>query len=102
MPDLVSASSVTGDEWSDIGELFDLLRRRPAFHADAACREAPPDVSWFIERGGDPASAKAVCQRCLVVDECRAWALKQGDALEGLWGGLSKHERAVARRGMAA
>ncbi len=51
MPDLVSASSVTGDEWSDIGELFDLLRRRPAFHADAACREAPAAVPWFIERG---------------------------------------------------
>ncbi|MGI8753393.1 MAG: WhiB family transcriptional regulator, partial [Acidimicrobiales bacterium] len=97
MPDLVGASSVTGDEWSDIGGLSDLLRRRPAFHADAACREAPPEVSWFIERGGDPGPAKAICQRCLVVDDCRAWALDQGGELEGVWGGLSKADRRTMR-----
>ncbi|MGI8753591.1 MAG: WhiB family transcriptional regulator [Acidimicrobiales bacterium] len=98
MPDLVSASSVTGDEWSDIGELFDLVRRRPAFHADAACREAPPEVSWFIERGGDPGPAKAICARCLVVADCRAWALDQGSELEGIWAGMSKRDRMAERR----
>ncbi len=102
MPELVSACSTYGDKWSDIGELFDLLRHRPAFHADAACREAPAEVSWFIERGQDPRPAKAVCQRCLVVDECRAWAFDQGAELEGVWAGLSRQDRAVVRRALAA
>ncbi len=102
MPELVSACSTYGDEWSDIGELFELLRRRPAFHADAACREAPPEVSWFIQRGGDPGPAKAVCARCLVAGECRAWALEQGPELDGVWAGMSRADRAVARRGLAA
>ncbi len=102
MPDLVSACSTFGDECSEIGDLLELIRRRPPWHADAACREAPADVSWFIERGGDPGPARAVCQRCLVVDECREWALDQGPELQGIWGGMSRAERAVARRGMAA
>jgi hypothetical protein len=102
MPDLVSALSVFGDEVSDVGDLLELLTRRPAWHADAACREAPAGVSWFIERGQHPGPAKAICGRCLVVDECRAWALDQGGALQGLWGGLSPAERAIQRRGLAA
>ncbi len=61
MPELVSACSIGqhvaegghayGDEWSEVGDLLELVQRRPAWHADAACREAPPEVSWFIERG---------------------------------------------------
>jgi WhiB family redox-sensing transcriptional regulator len=86
---------------SDIGDLLDLVRARPAFHADAACREAPPEVTWFPERGQSSGPAKAVCRRCLVLWECRTWALAQ-DGLEGIWGGLSKAERSAGRRGIAA
>ena len=103
MPDVVSAQSVFGDEWTDAGDLLELLAaRRPAWHADAACREAPASVSWFIERGQDPRPAKAVCARCLVLDDCRAWVLEQGPDLDGVWAGLSRADRAEARRGVAA
>ena len=40
-----ASRSNAGDEWSEIGGLFDMLER-PAWHAAAACREHP-DVSWF-------------------------------------------------------
>lgn len=102
MPELVGASSITGDEWSDSADLLELVRRRPAFHLDAACREAPLSVSWFIEQGGDARPAKAICARCLVVDECGAWAMAQGPELEGIWSGMSRTDRAIARRGLAA
>lgn len=102
MPDLASASSVTGDEWTDIGELVALVRRRPAFHADAACREAPPEVSWFPERGQTAELPREVCDRCLVAGECKAWALDQDGALEGIWAGMSKADRLAARRLEAA
>ena len=102
MPELVSACSTFGDECSEIGDLLELIRRRPAWHADAACREAPAEVSWFIERGEDPRPAKAVCQRCLVADECRTWALDQGPELQGIWAGLTSRDRMAARRPAAA
>ncbi len=97
MPDQYG-SPLRDVEPPDYEDLLDLIQHRPAFHADAACREAPPEVSWFIDRGGDPRPAKAVCQRCLVAGECRAWALDQGDALEGIWAALSKRDRAAQRR----
>jgi hypothetical protein len=87
----------------DVGDLLELLSTgRPAWHADAACREAPAAVSWFIERGQDPRPAKAIWGRCLVVDDCRAWALDQGPELDGVWAGASRAERAIQRRGLAA
>ena len=43
------------------------------------------------------ASAKAVCARCPVMDECLAWAL--GSNIEfGVWGGLSEGERRALKR----
>jgi hypothetical protein len=46
---------------------------------------------------------KALCQECPVVDECREWGIAQGE-LWGIWGGLTAHERAIARvsRGLPA
>jgi len=44
------------------------------------------------------APARAVCARCLVLDECRTWALEQPDNPAGVWGGLSSQERAKMRR----
>ncbi len=81
--------------------LVDLLaRERPAFHADAACREHP-EVSWFPELGEDGRTAKAICAGCLVLGECRSWALEQGPGLVGVFGGLSSRERQQRRRAAA-
>jgi WhiB family redox-sensing transcriptional regulator len=82
-----------GDEVSDVGDLYDLLTR-PAWWVSAACRKAPPGITWFpgSAQSGDP--AKAICGTCPVVGECRTWSLEQGRRLDGIWGGLSKRDRA--------
>ena len=83
------------DEYTDGGDLMEVFQRsRPAFHADAACKEAPSRVSWFPAAGQDARAAKKICRRCLVAGECAAWALAQGPNLEGIWGGLTRRERA--------
>ncbi len=93
-----------------IEDLLGILERsRPAWHADAACHEAPFYVSWFNDGEAGELSwladeqhadeqAKAICAGCLVVDECHAWAMAQGPTLSGVWGGMTKADRARARR----
>lgn len=102
MPDVVGASSVYGDKVSDIGYLLELIQSRPAWHAAAACREAPAEVTWFPEMGGDARAARAVCAGCPVASECLAWALDQGNDLPGVWAGLTGRERTRMRRRPAA
>jgi WhiB family redox-sensing transcriptional regulator len=68
----------------------------PAWHRDAACKEHP-ELSWFPGRGRDPRAVKRVCESCLVVDLCRAWALSQPEPLVGIWGGLTANERRKLR-----
>ncbi len=51
----------TGDP-AEVFAAFAGLLERPAWHADAACREHP-EVDWFPERGDDQGPAKAVCAR---------------------------------------
>ncbi|NUT41231.1 MAG: WhiB family transcriptional regulator, partial [Thermoactinospora sp.] len=36
------------------------------------------------------------CARCPVVDECRSYALREGET-EGIWGGLTPQERRRSR-----
>lgn len=92
------ADGIDRNEPVGAGDLLDLLAGgKPAFHADAACREHP-ELTWFPERGEDSSAAKAVCRKCLVLGECRSWALAQGAELQGLWGGLSGLERKKRRR----
>ena len=38
-----------------------------------------------------PEPAQAVCRRCPVREECRAWALATGQK-DGIWGGLDEVE----------
>jgi WhiB family transcriptional regulator, redox-sensing transcriptional regulator len=75
----------------DVGALFDLMARSPAWHRDAACREHP-EVDFFAVRSPAQRPAKRVCAGCIVLDECRAWAMAQHD-LDGIWGGLSVRDR---------
>ncbi|MGN9836628.1 WhiB family transcriptional regulator [Nonomuraea sp. H19] len=62
-----------------------------------ACRSSDPDL--FFPPAPSPlqeARAKAVCAGCQVMKECRAYALRAGEA-EGIWGGLTPEERRRAR-----
>jgi len=101
VPTSISYSTADGMDRNEPGGaagLLDLLVwGKPAWHADAACREHP-ELSWFPAPGEDLAAAKAVCESCLVVAECRSWSLAQGPELQGIWGGLSGQERRRRRR----
>ena len=72
----------------------------------AACRDEDPELFFPIGTTG-PAlrqieEAKAVCRRCLVLDECLSWSLETSQEA-GVWGGLSEDERRVlVRRGVRA
>jgi WhiB family redox-sensing transcriptional regulator len=68
---------------------FLALIARPAWHADAACKEHP-EVDFFPGRGQDVRLAQLVCAGCLVRDECTAAG---ADELHGIWGGLSGKQR---------
>lgn len=73
---------------------------RPAWQRDALCREYE-DVTWFPGRSSSSAPAAAVCQRCLVAQECRAYAIDE-DIGEGIWGGQSARSLLRARRRVRA
>lgn len=67
----------------------------------AACRGEDPELFFPIGTSG-PAlqqieDAKAVCERCPVIDTCLRWALEHGMD-SGVWGGLSEEERRALRR----
>jgi WhiB family transcriptional regulator, redox-sensing transcriptional regulator len=67
----------------------------------AACREEDPEL--FFAVGISPAAkrqrahAKAVCQACPVMADCRAWAFA-AEIYDGVWGGLDEEERLKERR----
>lgn len=68
---------------------------------EAACLTEDPELFFPIGNTG-PAllqidRAKAVCQRCTVVDTCLKWALENGQDA-GVWGGLSEDERRALKR----
>jgi hypothetical protein len=97
-----ACSSRTGrDECSDVGDLIELVGWRPAWHADAACREAPDGVSWFPTDGQAATTARAVCARCLAKEECATWALAHGPDLKGIWAGRSERQRRRDKRASA-
>jgi len=67
----------------------------------AACLREEPELFFPIGNSG-PAlvqieEAKAVCNRCPVIDACLRFALEFGhDA--GVWGGLTEDERRALKR----
>lgn len=80
---------------------YDLGFRVPGWHDDAACRpvlwvgKVMPD--FFVEVGRSTAPAKAVCNRCPVLEECLAEALAN-PWMTGTWGGTSERQRRAMRR----
>jgi WhiB family transcriptional regulator, redox-sensing transcriptional regulator len=89
-----------GDELGEVGLLLELLNR-PAWHSEAACRQHP-EVDFFPARASAAGPAKAVCAVCPLRAECREWALAQPRNLDGVWGGLSRQDRAFPRRRISA
>lgn len=77
-----------------------LAPSRPAWHADALCREHP-EVNFFPKTGEDLRPARAVCGSCAVRAECLAYALTDS-RLEGVWAGTSGRERRRLRLGRVA
>lgn len=68
----------------------------------SACLQAPDPDLWFPVGNSGPAlaqirAAKAVCQGCPVIAECREWALSVREA-HGVWGGMSEDDRFVELR----
>jgi WhiB family redox-sensing transcriptional regulator len=100
LPDHIRPEFATDEIGGLEAELLELMTRRPAWWADAACRAAPAHVSWFPDRESGPAAeaAKAICRRCLVLEECRGWALDQGSSLVGVFGGMTTADRKKLRR----
>jgi hypothetical protein len=74
------------------------LPGRPAWFADALCREYP-HLDWVdAERNkADKATCLDVCGRCAVVIPCREYAIADG-SLVGLWGGCDTVARKAIRR----
>lgn len=79
----------------------DNLPRPAHWSADAACREADPDLFYAEGDTGtallETAEAKRFCARCPVREPCLAEALERGER-HGVWGGLDTAERRTVTR----
>jgi WhiB family redox-sensing transcriptional regulator len=60
--------------------------------ADAALFFAPNYFERREEKDGREAKAKAICERCVVREECLQYALKIREP-HGVWGGMNEFER---------
>ncbi len=69
----------------------DALANRPKWMSEGICAQTDPDA-FFLERGGNPRPAKAVCARCPVTAECLQYAIDNDEPF-GIWGGKSERER---------
>ncbi len=70
----------------------------------AACRDydnglffGPEQGEHELERQQREAEAKAVCQRCVVIEPCLEFAMDTNQKY-GIWGGLNEKERASLKR----
>lgn len=91
---------LTALELEALGGVLTELLRPPAWHRDAACVEHP-EVSFFPDKGQSTAAALLVCAGCLVVDDCKAYALGTGQEA-GVWGGTSPRARRALRHEQTA
>lgn len=68
----------------------------PAF-PDAPCTQADPEA-WFPESTPttSTAYAKRICHSCPHLEPCRTYGLTH--PVDGIWGGLTGHERRIIRR----
>lgn len=94
---LASARALDG-RGANIEDLIGaVLACRPLWMRDGLCAEYP-SVTFFPERGQDVEPAKRVCSKCLVLAECRTWAMEQGAELLGIWAGTTPRQRQKMRK----
>ena len=83
-------------------DIEQFCRMRPddwSWQRDAACRGMDDSTFFHPQDERDPARsvriarAKAICETCPAVHDCRDFALRTREPY-GIWGGLSEHERA--------
>jgi len=88
-------------EAPELQSLLDLFER-PAWHAQAACRGAGPEL-FLPERGSRRyVEALTYCEGCPVRQECLASAFEFGERwTSGVWGGTTRRDRHGLRRGVA-
>ena len=74
--------------------------RSEKWEVDAACLDYDPEL-FFPQAGNIRGSrrAKAVCETCPVIDQCLNLAVQLGSELEGIWGGTTRYDRYLLRRG---
>jgi WhiB family redox-sensing transcriptional regulator len=90
-------ASVYGEApWTRERHSLEELLARPPWMADAACAEHP-ELRFVPGRGEPTEPLKGVCRRCLVLDECLAFAMAD-ESLQGVWGGTSTKERNEYRK----
>lgn len=82
--------------------MFDLERMRPAWHAQAACRQWPAEW-WFPKVGSNSLQALQICSSCPVRSACLEAAIREEadvavTAISGVRGGLRADERRQLRR----
>jgi WhiB family transcriptional regulator, redox-sensing transcriptional regulator len=91
------------DDADQVKRLMNVPRPRPGadparldWRLLAACRSIDPDLFFPVSSAGkalaEADKAKAVCARCLVQDQCLAFAVQTRQA-HGIWGGLTEEER---------
>lgn len=69
---------------------------RPRWQRHAACHGHDVAV-FFPVRGASIEHARAICSRCIVIDDCLTWSLEQPDD-HGVAGGLSARQRRAERK----
>jgi len=72
--------------------LAGLMAERLEWQTRALCRYEDPEVFFPNQGSSDGIRAKAICNACPVVEECRAYALANRES-HGVWGGTSVAER---------
>lgn len=81
-----------------LDELIAMMRGQD-WMLDALCAETDPEA-FFPEKGGSTQTAKKICARCDVREDCLEYALQRerdGHFVQGVWGGKSRIERQLMR-----
>ena len=84
----------------DLVKALDLPVPRRSWKLDASCKEADP-VIFSLSSGESPKSAREICKKCPVRQECLASAIGNRET-DGVWGGMTLEERRkLIRKGRA-